>query len=42
MDLASALGFIEKVKAEKILKDIAEVLRMLSGLIHSLATCTNH
>ncbi len=42
VDLASALGFIEKVKAEKILKDIAEVLRMLSGLIRSLATCTNH
>lgn len=42
IDLAFALGFVEKNKAEKILKDIAEVLRMLSGLIHSLTTCTNH
>ena len=42
IDLAFALGFVEKNKAEKIRKDIAEVLRMLSGLIHSLITCTNH
>ena len=42
IDLAFAFGFVEKNKAEKIRKDIAEVLRMLSGLIHSLTTCTNH
>ena len=42
IDLAFALGFVEKNKAEKIRKDIAEVLRMLSGLIPSLTTCTNH
>ncbi len=42
IDLAAALGFVEKSKVDKITKDVAEVLRMLSGLIHSLTTCTNH
>lgn len=42
IDLATALGFVGKAKAGPIHKDITEVLRMLSGLIHSLTTNTNH
>ena len=42
IDLASVLGFLNKDQADKLRNDIAEVLRMLSGLIHSLTTNTNH
>lgn len=42
IDLASALGFLEKSCADKIQRDITKVLRMLSGLIHSLTTNTDH
>ena len=42
VDLATALGFLEKSVAQKIADDISEVLRMLSGLIQSLTTYTKH
>ena len=42
IDLAVALGFLENDCADKMLNDITEILRMLSGLIHSLTTNTNN
>ena len=42
IDLASVLEFLKQDQADKLRNDIVEVLRMLSGLIHSLTTNTNH
>ena len=42
IDLAAALGFVKNNVADNLVKDVEEVLRMLSGLIHSLTTNTNH
>ena len=42
VDLAVALGFMKNNVADNLVKDVEEVLRMLSGLIHSLTTNTNH
>ena len=42
VDLSVALGFIKGPLAGKLKEDIDEVLKMLSGLINTLTTNTNH
>ena len=42
VDLSIALGFIKEPYAKKLNGDIDEVLKMLSGLINTLTTNTNH
>lgn len=42
VDLSVALGFIKEPSSGKLKENINEVLRMLSGLINTLTTNTNH
>lgn len=42
IEISTALGFIDEPNSLILTKDVEEILKMLSGLINSLTTNTNH